>query len=122
MPVRLMGIHFINSVPLVQHIVNLVKPLMKKELIEIFHVHTIEDMPKFYERYVSQTSMPEEYGGKGKSCPAMHAEVRRRIEDHKEYLHTLDALLVDETKRAGKSKNSSDVFGIQGSFKKLDLD
>lgn len=30
-----MGIHFINSVPLVQHIVNLVKPLMKKELIEI---------------------------------------------------------------------------------------
>lgn len=48
--------------------------------------------------------------------------MKQAIESHTEYLKMLDGLLADETKRPGKSKSSSEVFGIQGSFKKLDLD
>lgn len=116
-----------------------------------FHVHTVADMPEFHEMYVSKSSMPQEYGGNDKTCKDIHGMhiapqlnvasviwfksvqlgnvfvvvsdgTMKRNESSLDYLRLLDTLLVDETKRAGKSKSASDVFGIQGSFKKLDLD
>lgn len=44
------------------------------------------------------------------------------LEKHNHELYFYNTLIVDESKRLGKPKTSEDLFGIDGSFKKLDLD
>lgn len=47
---------------------------------------------------------------------------KRRLYDYADYLKDEEKLVVDETKRMGKTRNANEVFGIEGTFKKLDID
>ena len=44
------------------------------------------------------------------------------LQDHKKYFEEESKLRVVESKRAGKAKSAGEIFGVEGSFKKLDLD
>ena len=53
----------------------------------------------------------------------LYAKVTKLVEDHRNYfLEEEETMRVDETRRVGKAKSASDIFGIEGSFKKLDID
>lgn len=70
LPVRLKGLHFINIVPFVDKIVFLMKPFMKKELWEVFHLHS--SMNTVYEM-IDSNIFPEEYErGEAKSLEYFH--------------------------------------------------
>lgn len=61
MPVRLKGLHYINTVSFMDKILALMRPFMKKELIDVLHLHsTVESFSK----NVSTDQLPNEYGGK----------------------------------------------------------
>ena len=48
---------------------------------------------------------------------------RRRLENEREWLLNEGSTTVDESKRPKQSKSDSEqLFGIQGSFTKLDID
>lgn len=44
------------------------------------------------------------------------------LEDNSEWFKNEETLRVNETKRPGRAKDSNDLFGVSGSFKKLSFD
>ncbi|KAL6428454.1 hypothetical protein ACFW04_008609 [Cataglyphis niger] len=119
-PIRLMGIHFINAPPAMELLMNMMKPFMKKEMIDMIHFHS---SLKNASEYVPIDSLPNEVGGKAGSMYKLAEIEVKKLEDHREWFLMDEAIgRVNETLRIDKNKSASDLFGIEGSFKRLDID
>ncbi|KYQ56321.1 Alpha-tocopherol transfer protein-like protein, partial [Trachymyrmex zeteki] len=120
MPIRLKAIHVLNATPAMELFMNMAKPFLKNELIKIIHFHvSLESISE----YISVDALPNEIGGKAGSVHKL-AEIQvKTLEDYREwFLLDESTRRVDEALRIGKSKTANDLFGIEGNFKKLDID
>ncbi|KAK9884160.1 hypothetical protein WA026_005112 [Henosepilachna vigintioctopunctata] len=118
-PIRLKGIHFININPILEAIISICKPFLHKEIYEMIYCHqTLEDFSK----YIPLDILPMDYGGKDYAIEKIESLMVKRISENLDFFKHLDDQLVDESKRPGKPKNATDLFGVDGTFKKLELD
>ncbi|XP_011867759.1 PREDICTED: uncharacterized protein LOC105561954 [Vollenhovia emeryi] len=119
-PIRLKGMHIINMLPGTELLINMMKPFMKKEMINMMHFHSsLESLSE----YIPVDALPNEVGGKAGFTHEL-AEIQvKLLEDYREWF-LLDERTgrVNEALRIGKSKSANDLFGVEGSFKKLDID
>lgn len=68
LPVRLKGFYFINAVPFMDKVMMLIKPFMKKELLQMLYIYPEnDDMSGFY-KFVPKDCLPADLGGKAESC------------------------------------------------------
>uniref|UniRef100_A0A1I8Q2Q3 CRAL-TRIO domain-containing protein n=1 Tax=Stomoxys calcitrans TaxID=35570 RepID=A0A1I8Q2Q3_STOCA len=119
-PIRMHGFHFINQVPFMDKLLALMTPFMKKELLDVLHMHS--SIEGFY-KHVPPQMLPKEIGGDlpaSKKLKEVFYDVLRK--NRNEILKFEQSHLIEEAKRPGKAKTASDLFGIEGSFKKLDID
>lgn len=119
-PVRLKGIHFINVVPFIDIIMGMFKPFMSPELHSLFKFHQVGSDAIF--EHIPKEMYPGDCGGLGKSLKELNEETIELLEKHKDWFKEEEKQRVDETKRIGKPKNIGDLFGVEGSFKKLSVD
>lgn len=120
LPVRLKGLHFINVVSYVDKFLAIIKPLMKSEILDILHLHT-DSFDSLY-KFVPRECLPSDYGGKLASVAQLHDELQKRLYQNAEFFSEDEKQLGDESKRMSKPKNVTGIFGVDGSFKKLDID
>lgn len=67
--------------------------------------------------------LPNECGGKAGSMKTFHKETIKNLEENRAwFIDDEENNRVNETQRPGKGRNEADLFGVQGSFKKLDID
>ncbi|KAG7196747.1 hypothetical protein KM043_014006 [Ampulex compressa] len=120
LPVRLKGLHFMNTSPVMDVILNMMKPFMKKELLDMLHMHSTMDS---LENFISLDILPNEVGGSAGPLKSLHEAQIKQLENNRAWFQEEEQTKrVNESLRPGKGKTATDLFGVEGSFKKLDID
>ncbi|XP_017781318.1 PREDICTED: alpha-tocopherol transfer protein-like [Nicrophorus vespilloides] len=119
-PFRLKGFHFVNAVPFMDKIMAIMKPFMKKELMDMLQIHTSPNTNLF--NSIPKECLPQESGGSCGPIKNIFDDYRKNINENVKFFVEEETLVVDESRRPGKPKNAGDLFGVEGTFKKLDID
>lgn len=120
MPLKIKGLHFINIGNVMDKILVLIKPFMKKELLEVLHTHpTMETIYKMIPKELFPKDFP---GGLAPSVETQQRNYTKCMLDNAAYFHAEEEQIVNEKLRPGKPKNPGEIFGVEGTFKKLDID
>lgn len=118
-PVKLKEVHVINVSPLVDTIINFVKPLLKDKIKNRIFVHS--NLEKLYE-YIPREILPEEYGGQAGPIKAIHDTWIKKLEEYGPWFKEQESVKTNEAFRPGKPKTHDDIFGLEGSFRQLIID
>jgi hypothetical protein len=118
LPVRLKGIHVLNTQPIVDKIMIFLKPFMKKELLSMLHFYTERDQKKIYDT-IPQQCLPEDYGGLSQSIEKMNANFVEWMKLMKPLFEEDYKYKIDESKRL---KMNDKKVSMSKSFKSLDID
>ncbi|XP_039304662.1 alpha-tocopherol transfer protein-like [Solenopsis invicta] len=104
-PIRLKGIHVINVLPAMEFFMNIIKPFIKKELINMIHFHSsLENLSK----YIPVDALPNEMGGKGGFTRELADIQIKRLEDYREWFLLDEATgRVNEALRISTPKKES---------------
>jgi len=120
MPMRMKGIHYVKTPAIFDVIFQMAKAFMKSKFLERTHFHGSKleslhaEIPPQY--------LPTEYGGTAGDISKFIAETEKAIMELREYFIEEEQYKVDESKRPGKPKTQADLFGIDGTFRKLTID
>lgn len=124
-------------------ILALMRPFMKKAILDIMHFHSNPDT--FVDKYVPIEMMPNEYGGSAGTIEEIQGLLRTEFcfsfcsfvqiifliltektckhlqENAQFFIEDEQTKRVDEKLRTGKPKNAK-LLGIEKNFKKLEID
>ncbi|XP_075218035.1 alpha-tocopherol transfer protein-like [Lycorma delicatula] len=118
-PVKLKEVHVVNVSPIVDTIINFVKPFLKEKIRNRIHVHN--ELETLYE-FVPKDVLPEEYGGYAGPIDKINKQWMDKLLTYQDWFKEQENVKADESKRPGKPKTHDDLFGMEGSFKQLSID
>ncbi|KYN22850.1 Alpha-tocopherol transfer protein-like protein [Trachymyrmex cornetzi] len=118
-PVKLKEVHVINISPLVDTILNFVKPFLKEKIRNRIFMHS--DIKTLYD-YIPREILPAEYGGDAGPIQNIHDMWMKKLEDYGPWFAEQEAMKTNEALRPGKPKTQDDLFGLDGSFRQLSID
>ncbi|XP_046459118.1 alpha-tocopherol transfer protein-like [Daphnia pulex] len=119
-PIRPKSMNYIHNASIFTVINNLFSGLMKEKMRKRLHMHG-DDMESLYKE-IPKEILPKDYGGENSSIAELTAVWKKKCEDRREFLIASSKMRSDESKRPGKPKTSDELFGIEGSFRKLNVD
>ncbi|KAG0725935.1 Retinol-binding protein pinta [Chionoecetes opilio] len=119
-PMRPKGLNYINTPAAFDTVFNIFKSFMKEKMKRRVHIHG-SDMESLYKQ-VPREMLPVEYGGTNGTIEEIKNYWLQRLDARRDWLLEDEKYCVDESKRPGKPKTSADLFGIEGSFRKLNVD
>ncbi|KAF2896943.1 hypothetical protein ILUMI_09237 [Ignelater luminosus] len=115
---KLEAVHVINAPPFLDSFMSFFKGFLKPKLADRIFIH--KNMDTFYEM-IPKEILPKDYGGQEKSLDELRDEWQKLFLKYDPLYKHLQTLKVNEELRTGKPIES-DILGIQGNFRKLDID
>lgn len=119
MPMRIKNSHFFNTGVIFEKMFATVKLVLPAKMVERVQVHsTFESLCEA----VPIKYLPKDYGGENGCIEEVAARTEQLILDYREYLLDEQNYGVDEKLRIDDVSNVGTSFGIDGSFRKLNVD
>ncbi|XP_057368644.1 retinol-binding protein pinta-like [Daphnia carinata] len=119
-PIRPKSMNYIHTPSIFNLVNNFMNTIMKDKMKQRMRVHG-DDMESLYKE-VSKEVLPKEYGGDNMSLAELTVYWKKKCEDRRDFLIAQSKMKSDESKRPGRPKTSDELFGIEGSFRKLNVD
>ncbi|KAH8384710.1 hypothetical protein KR093_005745 [Drosophila rubida] len=119
LPYRPKGFHFINAPTTTEKAMSIAKSLMSDKIRKRFHIHS--KLESLYQ-YVPKECLPIEYGGTNGKIQDVVDTWTQKLTDYTDFFEQDAAYGTNEKLRRGQPINSETLFGIEGSFRKLDID
>ncbi|XP_011165153.1 alpha-tocopherol transfer protein-like [Solenopsis invicta] len=124
MPFRLASVYFLNAPSFVTNIINLFYPLLKEKLVQKFHI--FNGGGEELHAYINKDILPNEWGGKAGTLQELNTAWQEKLEKNRDWFLQDEKLSrTNEKARSPELKASClvmDYEGIQGTFRKLNLD
>ncbi|XP_043267889.1 alpha-tocopherol transfer protein-like [Venturia canescens] len=123
MPMRLYRVHYIHVPPFINNVLNVFYPLLKEKLIQKFRLHT--GGGEELHAYMDKDILPKEWGGKAGTFEELNDAWKKKIEKNRDwYLREEKLSRTDEKVRLPTSASAlaKELSGLQGSFRKLNID
>ncbi|XP_065367111.1 alpha-tocopherol transfer protein-like [Calliphora vicina] len=120
MPLRPKASHVINAPSVFESVFNVFKHLMTEKQVNRMTIYG-SNIEKMYEK-IPLKYLPKEYGGENGSIPELIAEWEQKILSYRDYFLEEANYGTDEHLRPGKPIDFDNIFGMEGSFRKLNVD
>ncbi|XP_052894549.1 alpha-tocopherol transfer protein-like [Anopheles moucheti] len=123
-PLRMQGIHILNPPPGAQTALNIFNGLLsEKNQHKRIYTHG-RDLKSLHDHFPPSV-LPKEYGGDLESIDTIAKQWENKLLDNRSYL--IDMALMNaqpctSPRAGGKNGTTSNAFGVEGSFRKLDFD
>ncbi|XP_075983843.1 clavesin-1-like [Anticarsia gemmatalis] len=118
---KLKGLHFLSAPYFMDKLMMLLKPFLTKQLMDMLHIHQVGSDSIY--SIVPKEAFPKEEGGSYKDHNTIRDELIHRMQANSTFLREENRRRVNEALRpGGKPSQVEKEFGMQGSFKKLDID
>lgn len=120
-PIRIKELVVTECSPLFQYAYDVSKLFLSKKLSARMSIYAQSNSEEFQKK-IPQTLFPEEFGGSNGSVKDLIVEWKTKVESYRDWFLKNEKLKSNENLRNGTSKTSSSVFGMEGSFRKLNID
>ncbi|KAF5308778.1 hypothetical protein FQR65_LT06011 [Abscondita terminalis] len=115
--IRILHIILINVSPVLERIYNILYSILSKKMQSTILIYDEQKSYKLYET-VSRDLLPEEFSGTAQNTENW----KQKIENYKNWFKDDEKYTCNEKLRVGPSLTHSEIFGTEGSFRKLDVD
>jgi len=120
-PSRPKGMHFVNMTDVMMVVFNMFQQFQKEKMKQRNKIHKRGDYSELVAE-MGEDVLPVEYGGNNGTCQEIHEEWVDRVVKNKDWFKQQINFKSDEFLRPGKPKSHAELFGIEGSFRKLEID
>ncbi|XP_069699131.1 alpha-tocopherol transfer protein-like [Periplaneta americana] len=117
---RLKAFHIINAPSCADVLIWIIKTVLSSKLTSRIYVHG-KDLTNFTKQ-VPRMCLPDDLGGTGGSLQENWNLWLKKVDSYHDWFFQHDNFKSDEKKRQGGDFNSGDLFGFEGSFRKLNVD
>ncbi|XP_053617497.1 alpha-tocopherol transfer protein-like isoform X2 [Plodia interpunctella] len=116
LPLKMRAIHVMNTEPIVDKIMMVMRPFMEKKLFDMIKFHAKEeDLEKFYETVIPRSTLPPDYGGSLPDTQTLHAKCMQTLHSMVPYFQAEEAQRIAALPDKKRDK-------MEKAFKNLDID